>query len=47
MGEPGSKIILTVLTKTVRKLASPEMMTPEQLEKDTFQSAGDDQIIVG
>jgi len=49
MGEPGSKVVLTILTKVASKLAMeiPRQLTYDELRKYPFQSAGDDQVCVG
>lgn len=46
MGDPGSKIILTILTKCVDSASRGVLFGPE-LRAHPFQTAGDDQICIG
>lgn len=48
MGEPGSKIVLTILTRLTLQFLYPRTVFDyEDAEKIPFASAGDDQILIG
>lgn len=54
MGEPGSKIVLTILTRlTLQALLQTQKFNKDRAiglmesQKFPFQSAGDDQILIG
>jgi len=55
MGDPGTKVVLTLLTRLVEFAARPKILSEQnlkildlqQLERYPFQTAGDDQLHVG
>lgn len=47
MGEPGTKVVLTILVKCLDASTRPEPLTKGLLKFHPFQSAGDDQLVFG